>query len=245
VQAAGVFNRVQGDFHGMQIAGIFNIANGNASGVQAALVNMNGGSSGRLVQAGIVNVSKNENTVPFGIVNVIKNGILNPAVYYDDMGYINLSLKSGSKHFYSLLTVGGQRLKLGELNIGGEKDKELLVYRTGFGAELPLGEHFFLDFDVTSGAIINFNTFQELKKAAEGDFNEDAYNASTSLISQARFTAGYKIFKHLGVFGGISYDYLHRFDRDTSPNPTSNAHVFDWGDERNIHKLGFFAGVQF
>jgi hypothetical protein len=258
-QAAGIFNTAGGDMDGVQMAGIFNIAGKNLRGVQAGLYNQTGAGTGPLLQVGLINVSGNEETVPVGLVNVIKNGIMRPALYYDDMGFFNLSIRSGSKHFYSLLSVGTQRISFGTLNgrkLGIGKDSEVLVYRFGLGGELSIGRRVFLDLDVSSGTIIDFTTlkslkaldvFEDIESLNEGSFDEDAYEASTSLVVQARFTAGFNIFKHLSLFGGLSYDYLYRFNSDTSPdvNRSIGSFEYGWSDGRNVHKLGFFGGVQF
>jgi hypothetical protein len=144
--------------------------------------------------------------------------------------------------------VGTQRLDFGTINgqkldIGREKGSESFVYRYGIGAEFPLGKRVFLDLDVSTGTIINFNTLKDLTNANEGRFDEAVYDASTSLIAQARLTAGFKLFEHLGLFGGISYDYLYRYT-GTSPD-SSHDTGYKWSDGRNVHKLGFFGGVQF
>jgi hypothetical protein len=241
IQLSGIFNGAGGDMDGIQAAGIFNVVRGNFHGVQAGLYNQTGAGTGPLLQVGLINVSKNEGAVPVGLVNVIKNGLMHPAIYYDDMGFFNLSFRSGSKHIYSILSVGTRRLDFGringkELRIG--KGSELFVYRAGIGAEFPIGRRVFLDLDASSGTIINFNAIQELK---------NSYEASVSNLTQVRLTAGFNIFKHLGLFAGISYDYLYRFNSDTSPdvNRSAGDFVYGWSDGRNVHKLGFFGGVQF
>jgi hypothetical protein len=42
---------------------------------------------------------------------------------------------------------------------------------------------------------------------------------------------------------GISYDYLLAFN-GSSPVPKGGINL-GWGDERNIHRIGFFGGLQF
>jgi hypothetical protein len=236
VQAAGIFNMTGGDVTGVQAAGIFNLARGNFYGLQAGLVNIGG--EGRSVQAGLVNISQNENVFPIGLVNIVKGGILHPAVYVDSMGFLNFSLRSGSRHFYSILGVGAQKIYLSaggndKAVWGWNKDDALLVCRAGVGFEFPI-KSFFINVDVTSGSVLNLDTI-----------SKDDYDSSVSFLSQARLTAGYKIFEHLGVFAGISYDYVHLEGKD-SPNPTGRMDcVFGWGNSRHINKLGFFAGLQF
>jgi hypothetical protein len=242
LQAAGIFNNSAGDFEGLQLGGIVNIAAGTTRALQMGLVNIGG--EGRGAQIGLVNISQNEGVVPIGLVNIVKGGIMHPAVYYDDMELINFSFMSGSRHIYSLFSVGTQRIPMGSNADSwalGKKDGEnFLVYRVGIGTEFSLGKRVFLDLDITSGNILNLDTLGRERDDIESP------DGSISIINQARLTAGLKVFEHMGVFGGLSYDYIYRHT-DTSPNPQGFAKgaVFGWSGERHIHKLGFFGGLRF
>jgi hypothetical protein len=221
VQAASIFNYAKGGLTGVQGAGIFNYAGGTFKGLQAGLVNI--AKDGHGLQAGLVNISGSETVAPLGLVNIVKGGLLHTAVFYDDMGFLNLSFRSGSKYVYTLFSAGVQPKTRYDPNA-------LLVSRSGLGFEFPL-ENYFIDVDITGGSIVNF-------KYGEG------FGAMSSL-AQIRFTAGYKIFEHLGIFGGVSYDYIHRWE-SASPDPESfSSFTLGWNDERNTHKLGFFGGIQF
>jgi hypothetical protein len=116
---------------------------------------------------------------------------------------------------------------------GWDKDDALLVVRGGLGFELPLRSAF-INLDVVAGSILNLDTI-----------SKDGYEHLASLLNQARLTAGFKIFEHLGVFAGISYDYIHLFS-ETSPIPKGKlASLLSWRNDRDIYRLGFFAGIQF
>ena len=229
LQAAGIFSYTGTEFQGLQASGIFNWTGGELHGVQASVVNINGGGHGAMF--GLVNVSKSEDIVPFGLVNVMKNGILHPAVYFDDMLFTNISFRSGSKWFYTILSTG-----VGGGIISGSGDN-LFVSRFGFGFEFTVNK-FFVDIDMIGGSIVNIGTTGTIF------YNEDDMGSVTG-IYQVRLTAGYKVFEHLGVFAGLSYDYLYR-EKTTCPD------VRDFGSPiiggvfgPNTHKLGFFGGIQF
>jgi hypothetical protein len=85
IQAGVIFNYSGGDMDGAQIAPIFNLAQSGFRGIQMGLVNYSGESSddgkGGGLRVGLVNISKNERVVPIGLVNIVKNGILHPAVW--------------------------------------------------------------------------------------------------------------------------------------------------------------------
>jgi hypothetical protein len=222
-QIGGIFNYAGGSMNGVQLGGIFNMTRGRFRGLQMGLVNYNGESSadgeGGGVRIGVVNISKNEKVVPIGLVNIVKNGILHPIVWYDDMRFLNLGLRSGSKHFYSIFSAGFQDMEF--------VDNKLMISRAGFGGEIPLGR-FFINMDVTAGNLIDWEDFE------------------VNMLLQARLSGGFKVFEHLGIFGGVSYDWF--------PNLDGNSHdriddlgisVPQWENDRNIHKIGFFGGIQF
>jgi len=223
IQASGVFNIAGGTINGLQASGVFNAAAG-LKGTQISTVNVNGGGSGLMV--GVVNVSGSNNVVPIGLVNIIKDGIMHPYVYLDDMLFSNIGLRSGSKHFYGTIGVGAN----GSV-FSGSGDK-LLITRGGFGFEYPINRVFF-DIELL------------FSKIAKLDNILDDGNDSVTNMTQLRVVAGYKLFSHLGVFAGASVDYLHR-RRDTSPDPRNLGGPFQGiGNDRNIGKFGFFGGIQF
>ncbi|MDR1326665.1 MAG: caspase family protein [Treponema sp.] len=251
-QAAGLFNvakksnwydhnrpyNVIGDLFRWQVAGVFNLTNDDFYGVQVAPVNISGQNkkSGLSLQLGVVNISANERAMPIGLVNIVKNGILNPAIYYDTYEMLNVSFRSGSKYFYSLFSVASSQANLGELSIGKADAGDLLAFRAGVGFEFPLGQ-FFLDLDVTAGTLFDIKDWGQTKTT------QTQY---TNTI-QGRITLGLKFFKHLGVFAGVSYDYFNR-NQTLSPMPKyswDDVLPSNWSNEQHVHKLGFFAGVQF
>ena len=242
VQAAGIFNYTPGFVKGIQAAGIVNYA-GELRGMQAGLVNIDKGEygSGYGLMAGLVNVSETENIVPFGMVNVVKNGILHGAVFLDDMLFTNISFRSGSKYFYTILSAG-----LGGGIYPDSGEDTLLIYRSGFGFEFPVNK-FFFDIDILFGSIINLDTVSNRLKAIFNNYNNfHDFSNSVTAIGQLRLIAGYRFFRHLGVFAGLSYDYLYKFDEADSPDPRDFGGAFLGGTYgRHTHKLGFFGGIQF
>ncbi|MDR0586246.1 MAG: hypothetical protein LBG26_03305 [Treponema sp.] len=222
VQASGIFNIIEGSGTGLQTSGVFNWTGESFRGLQMGLVNYDGGDDGLGMRIGLVNVSKSENVIPIGLVNIVKNGIMHPAVWYDDLGFVNLSLKSGSRYFYSILGLGVHNSLFFD-------DDPMFVTRTGIGAELPL-DRFFLDFDLTAGHI----------------FSNFSWTENNAFIAQARLSAGYKIFKHLGIFVGVSYDYIiSPRNGSLKPGKDFGFSALAWSSGRNTHKIGFFGGVQF
>ena len=225
-----------------QIAGIFNVTGNDFYGIQVAPVNISGQNkkNGLSLQLGLVNISKNERVLPIGLVNVVKNGILNPAIYYDTYEMLNVSFRSGSKYFYSLFSVASSQVNFGQLSIGKADAGELLAFRAGLGFEFPLGA-LFLDMDVTTGILFDVNDEYI-------DMNDirTIKNQYTNTI-QGRITLGLMFSKNFSIFAGVSYDYFKR-NQTLGPIPKyswDDVLPSDWSNEQHVHKLGFFAGVQF
>jgi hypothetical protein len=225
IQAAGFVNITKGSMRGNQWANLVNWTGGSFQGLQVGLVNYRGAGDGPSggVAVGLVNISKSEDVAPFGLVNIVKNGMFHPAIGYDDLGFLNLSLKSGSKRFYSLFSLGLR-------NMRSPQDMEY-ISRLGAGVEIPLG-NIFIDLDLSAGTIQPLDSFWD---SAENH----------SLLAQARVSAGFKLFEHLGAFAGISYDYiLSPPDRPFRTESVLGIPVH-WTSGRHSHKIGFFGGIQF
>ena len=242
LQASGIFSYAEGSVNGLQASGIFNLA-GELKGMQASLVNVNLGGSGAMF--GLVNYSKSEEMVPFGLVNIMKNGLIHGAIYMDDMLFTNLSFRSGTKYFYSVFSMG----KRGGRYIGS--GDSMLTIRGGFGVEIPINK-FFVNIDITSGSIVNLDTliddYKSFEKAVKENSSDMAYWDdwnSTTYTLQLRLIGGYKFFEHLGVFAGLSYDYFYRH-ADASPDPRDFRDLYLGGsNSSHLHKIGFLGGIQF
>ncbi|AEF83071.1 caspase family protein [Leadbettera azotonutricia] len=204
-QSAGVFNIAGGKVLGLQSSGIFNLA-GSLNGLQAALVNISG--EGKGVQIGLVNISKDNRIIPLGLVNVVEGGLMYASIYMDDMGFTNFGFRSGTNRFFTLFGIGFQPVALAR-----DASDKLLLTRVGFGWEWSIGK-FFIDLDLNYVSIIDVETIHaEISNHLKNDpayYTTDKYfsdSFQTSMV-QLRLSGGYKIFPHLGVFAGISYDFM-------------------------------------
>jgi len=232
----------------LQGSGIFNYA-GGLQGLQGGIVNIIGKDQEETkgVQLGIVNISRSENIFPVGLVNIVKNGILHPSVYIDDMLFSNISFRSGTKNYYAMLSAGtgGDDYNGNPFYAGAEN--RYFVSRIGVGVEIPIRKAF-IDIDASMGNIFRMNTLpwnvNDGFNYNNYDYYYNHYNTST-LAFQLRLTGGYKFFEHLGVFGGVSYDYFHKW-QDNSPDPRDfNGLMIGGAIGPNIHKFGFLGGIQF
>ena len=223
-QFAGMVNNVSQTLMGIQIAGLFNYAN-EIRGVQVGPVNKT--KNGYGIQVGLINISDSDFIIPIGLINFVRKGIKRPTVYADDFGFLNFGYRSGGKYFYSHSMTG-----IGRGYFSRDDDSRLLSFRSGHGFEIPI-DNFFVTFDFTTGKIIKLDKLL------------DYFFGPATSIYQFRLTGGYNIFKHLGVFVGISLDIL-TMDKNDSPNPLdfTGAIAGRW-DGRTMVKFGFFGGLQF
>ncbi|GHU77427.1 hypothetical protein AGMMS49992_25230 [Clostridia bacterium] len=241
LQSSWIFNTAEGEFSGLQSSGIFNKA-GSIKGLQTALVNIAG--EGKGAQIGLVNISRDNRIIPIGLVNVVEGGLMHASIYMDDMGFTNLGFRSGTNRFYTLFGAGFQPFALAR-----DTQDKLLLTRAGFGWEFGMGK-FFIDLDLNLVSIIDVVTFHDDIKKIKDDpdsYKPDKHFSETHQTSmlQLRLSGGYKIMPHLGIFAGLSYDFMFRFN-DKAPDANSfTPFIIGYSDNRYAQKLGFFGGIQF
>jgi len=104
VQLAGAVNIVKKDMSATQIAGLGNVGSRKVSGVQLGPFNYARKLKG--VQIGIINIADSSSGYSIGIFNFVKNGTGNVSAFTNDIVPLNISWKTGSRKFYSILTAG-------------------------------------------------------------------------------------------------------------------------------------------
>ena len=104
VQSAGFLNIANGYVDGIQASGFLNIAKGNFTGIQASsFINIAGKMRG--LQIGIINIAEDNDGVSIGLLNFIKNGICDPAIYWEN-DEIYLQYQGGTNWFYTTFLAG-------------------------------------------------------------------------------------------------------------------------------------------
>ncbi|MDH5228674.1 MAG: caspase family protein [Gammaproteobacteria bacterium] len=141
-QVSGLFNIARDEVAGAQVAGFFNSSQYRHKGTQVGLVNYAADVKG--TQVGLLNIADKMTGMPVGIINIIGNGRTNVDFTYDNRDFASIDLKSGTRHFYSVLQWS---------HGGGEKTQ--LGY--GMGLHLFDQDYFRLDFDVLGSAQWNFD----------------------------------------------------------------------------------------
>jgi len=144
-QASGLFNVVGEDFTGFQASGLFNVVGEDftgfqlgpinvavhSKGVQVGVVNLGEVSDG--LQIGVVNYSKKENNgIPFGLVNLARNGFVRGIAWGGNAVATSAGVKFTVRNLYSIISLG-----LFNLN---DKINESLTYGFHYGISFPVGD---------------------------------------------------------------------------------------------------------
>lgn len=229
LQWAGIFNGVTSRADGLQAAGILNVAGGDMNGVQMGLVNVGGGRV-RGLQFGLVNVSSNIEGLPVGLINIVKEGFLNPELWWEDTGTLHAGFKMGPRYFYSVLS------------IGTEARLNFLETSFGWGGEVPLGRAF-LHFEGLAGTILPTRTLASGKIYSVFGVQNGSWGLTGNISATARLSFGFSIYKHLSIQAGLYYRlYWAAPDQPLlKPFWMGDVPKTDWFS----HWPGFFVGVQF
>jgi hypothetical protein len=195
LQAAGVFNLLEGPLAGAQVAGVFNRAD-EVAGAQVGLVNISGDVRGSQVglvnvatgevqgtQVGLVNVAHSMRGLPVGLVNVSEKGGFSWSGWITEDGYGYAGLQMSSGLLYTVLYAGTQ--------LAGSP--ALLAAGLGMGLRVPVGP-------------FTVETDFSVQHAFEGDaqdWGEGFATGYSPLFPTVRLLAGWRIFRSLGLFGGV------------------------------------------
>lgn len=139
VQVSGIVNYTDSSY--VQVAGLANIS-GFSKVLQAGLVNISDSTKG--VTAGLVNISGNSEGVNIGIFNFIKNGYHTIELSADELLFINLAYRSGTRKFHSIVTTSWK-----------DYGPYYGIWGLGYGIGTSLGrsERLFYDIEATSKAL--------------------------------------------------------------------------------------------
>ncbi len=127
---------------GLQL-GAVNMAR-DAQGAQVGMVNIAG--SHRGVMVGLVNVAEDAE-VAIGLLNFVKRGMVHVDVWASDVNLVNVGVKFGARHTYTV--VSGGFSPLGDPHGGVD---------VGLGIRLPQAGPLVLDLDVSTGLVFGATT---------------------------------------------------------------------------------------
>jgi hypothetical protein len=212
-QFGGMFGYAGTDSAGVQMSVALNIARSGWTGAQFGAVNLAHKVTG--VQLGLVNVADEMDGVPIGLVNVIGNGQRHVDAFADDVEPVNLSLKTGSRVFYTGFVVGGGRLGT-------------FRYGVDAGLHLDLGQSFWTDFDASASSL--YPVAMPL--------------GFTNLLAQGRVVFGWRVVPPVSLFAGVSANTYLRFNSEALASVSWLPTLFSLNGGTIQVWPGFVAGVR-
>ncbi len=231
VQIAGLYNTSKGRTK-LQIAGLFNIAGDVEHGQISSIINIGKRVNGN--QIGLINVSDTISGVPFGLLNLVKNGYNRVEFSAGDVLHANLALKLGARSFYNIFHLG---LRIdNELSDNPQRDgKYSWGYGYGIGTATAVGRNTLMNFELLSIQVNERETFTN----------------KLNLLNQLKVTADFKIRGKFSLFLGPSINVLvsKLYNPDTqqygSTIPTYDLYNETNGKANTRIWLGGNVGVRF
>ncbi|MBL6445440.1 hypothetical protein JMN32_03925 [Fulvivirga sp. 29W222] len=104
LQLAGLMN-VAGDIKGVQFAGLGNVSRGTVSGVQIGGI-FNYAKNAKSSQIALLNWADSASGTPIGLLSYVKNGFRALKLSSNELFPLELSVKTGVRHFYNSFSFG-------------------------------------------------------------------------------------------------------------------------------------------
>lgn len=192
VQVTGALNLARGPVTGAQVSGGASYAP-SLRGLQLSVINVCGDTDGAQVgvvnvarrvqgaQIGVINVANEVSGAPVGVLSLVRRGRHQLAVGSSDVSPLNVGIKLGNEHVYSVLAVGGESTDDRDRRFGG----------CGLGVEMPF-RRFFGQIEAVAYDI------GEPRRA--GDHSDDGLH----ILNRATFGLGWQAAPRLAVVGGLA-----------------------------------------
>jgi hypothetical protein len=186
-------NVSMGDVNGLQVGLVSNIApafaglqwgllsnlTAEGQGAQLAFINVAKKMTG--LQVGLINVAAEVDGDSLGLINVIGNGYHSAEIFADDTAPTVIGIKSGSRHLYSLATLG----------LDPFQESPTLHAGIGVGWHQQFFEKFSLDVDL-----------QGLTPKFLPDFSNFVRREGGGLEARLRLLPRWDLMEHLSLFAG-------------------------------------------
>ncbi len=186
-QAAAAVN-IAKRMEGFQVATL-NIARDEMVGMQSGIVNYADKLAG--FQLGIVNVAGQADGAALGLFNWIGDGIFQPTIFGSDITPLTVGLKTGTRHFYTMLAFGANHMV----------DQPYYTGMLGFGGHFNLNRHLFVDFDLLTMTLFNEDNWVDKEKI--------------DMLSSLRLMLGVRPVSWFSIVAGPTLNYLVSERRDS------------------------------
>jgi len=201
LQGAGFANVAVGDIKGAQASGFANITTGRTEGLQASgFVNYSKYLKG--VQVGFINFADSvEAGIPIGFLSFVKNGYLVMEIAGNESLLGAVSLKTGVRRFYNIISLGASI----------RDDRLLWGWGYGIGTMMPVTGRLSMSLEAISYHI-----------------NEDTwYSGNINLLNRANLTIAYDLTPAFSIFAGPAMN-VWITNVDSHGNPYTGVPFDSW-----------------
>lgn len=201
VQAAGVFSMTGYGVSGVQVAGVFNAAP-RIRGLQASLIataeEVDGAQVGLLnvagdvrgVQLGLFNFAEDVDGVTLGLLNIVRFGVLDFSIVFDDRSTTWFSLQHGTEWLYTIYQIG-----VAEGN--DEAEEPIVGSAIGFGTRVWNGP-IFLDLDLSARV--------QSRDGSDAESDEGFDYGWLRPFPSLRVSGGLRLGPRIALVGGVAFD---------------------------------------
>ncbi len=170
--------------------GTMNIA-GDISGLQLGVMNIS--KSSKNMTIGIFNIVGHSDAPVLGLLNIVGNGYYNLAFQYNELGLGIANFQIGSSYMHS------------NFFVGQDKERKVHTFGSGFGTQFGMKGPWWIglnfDWSILFRDWKDYQNHLKDEKPFEGDWKEN-------YLGQVRLESGIRVWKYLGVFAGISGNFL-------------------------------------
>ncbi|EAZ81389.1 hypothetical protein [Algoriphagus machipongonensis] len=189
-QTAGVLNISTSDMDGLQLAGVANYTHHDVRGAQISPV-LNIARNVKGMQLGLFNYSDSISGTPIGLISFVRKGYHKVELSADEILPLNVSLRTGTRGFYTMLFAGMRPEKA---------DSVTWAFGYGIGSSPRLANKLFLNVELSSQQLIKGNI------------------QALNLINRGFIGLDYQLAKGIGVFAGPSIN-LRVYDNSFTDHP--------------------------
>ena len=179
VQLGGAFNYT-GKVRGVQVAGYGNISTDTVFGLQVSGM-FNYAKTLKGVQVGVVNIADSSDGYSIGLINFVRKGYHQLAVYNNEMLDVTVAFKSGNRKLYTILLAG--------MNLNS--NEKAYSFGFGIGHIFPLSKKLSVTAEFTSQTVYL------------GDWE------TTQSLDRLQPAINYRLAKGITLFGGPSFTLNH------------------------------------
>ncbi len=163
----GVLNGTRDEVRGAQV-GVLNVATRGAAGAQIGVVNYGGAVRGAQIgvvnvatdvtgaQIGVVNFARSNSGASIGVLPLVLRGYNRATAWGSDLGGLNVGVKLGSSHVYTLIGAGLANRAL------SDDDSRTAAFSFGIGAHVtPFANGVFFDVDAIGTSFADRHGYSE------------------------------------------------------------------------------------